>query len=110
MESDEELRDVYIECRESTDDMVESALLKNIQAGDQRAIEFYLTNRRSSKWRSARLLQEQDSSEGVDIEAIYQGAIANHNPAARDTGEDVGIPGFDQNTREMDRKLLERPK
>ena len=110
MEKDEELRAIYVEERESTDDLVESALLKNIQRGDQRAIEFYLTNRRSSKWRSTRLLQESDSGESIDIQEILANALALDISEAGSSGENVGLPGFDQNAREMDRRLLERPK
>jgi len=110
MERDQELREIYVEMREATDDMVESALLKNIQKGDQRAIEFYLTNRRSSKWRSSRLLQESDGGESIDIEEIFANAIAVDISETGGSGEDAGLPGFDQHAREMDRRLLERPK
>lgn len=109
MEKDQQLLDIYVESREATDDLVESKLMGNIQAGDQRAIEFYLTNRRSTKWRVPRLLQEQDGGESLDIQEIYANAIARRGDATGDSGEDVGLPGFDQDAREVDRKLLERP-
>ena len=38
------------EVKESLTDMIESQLLKNIENGNQRAIEFYLINRKKDKY------------------------------------------------------------
>ena len=75
MNKDLQLREIYVEAREATDDLVESQLLNNIKKGEQRAIEFYLTNRRSIKWRSRGLLQEPDSGETIDIQRLYREAV-----------------------------------
>lgn len=109
MRTDEELLGVYVETRESTDDFVEAQLLKNIQSGNQRAIEFYLTNRRSAKWRLRGVLSEQDGSESGEVEKLFDDVLKDDSPAAGDSGENAGLPRPNPEAWPMDKRLLGRP-
>jgi len=48
---------------------VESQLMKNIKSGNQRAVEFYLLNRASSRWNNR---QEVEHKGSVDVNHIIQ--------------------------------------
>ena len=54
------------EVEESLIDMAEVQLIKNIREGNQRAVEFFLKNRASERWKDKR--EQEITGEGIKVE------------------------------------------
>jgi len=54
------------EVEESLIDMAEVQLIKNMREGNQRAVEFFLKNRASERWKDKR--EQEITGEGIKVE------------------------------------------
>lgn len=104
IDNDPELMAIYLEAIEEVDDFVESTLLKNIHNEEgkvpfqvqQRAMEFWLSNRRRSKWRREKVLEDGPVDEPVDIQGILAEALKDYREQPGSSGANARLPAPDQ--------------
>lgn len=93
---DPNLMAAYIDAIEDVDDFVESALLQQIRDKNnpyvrQRAIEYWLNNRRRSKWRASKVSEEVRPTESIDLQAIYDNALRDYREQPGSVGPNARL-------------------
>lgn len=100
VESDAELMAIYLEAVEEVDDFAESELLENVRNKNQRvppqvqqrAIEYWLNNRRRRKWGRDAIHEGDRFDEPTDIAGIFEKALTDYRQQSGSAGSNAGLP------------------